>query len=191
MPKRSVSTAAAASSQLGTSTHTRASPVRRVSSSSGRCRPTSSPDRVRISTSAVSRPPAWREAPSDEWEGGPPGRSRAHHSGMAEELPAAPREIGERAANVLAPESALFEDLDAAGFGDAMRQVLRAGATHPLVPGQAALRLTADLAQVPAATMAQWMGRPVDPPVPVDPKDRRFADVAWQENPLFYALRLV
>ena len=110
---------------------------------------------------------------------------------MAEELPAAPREIGERAANVLAPESALFEDLDAAGFGDAMRQVLRAGATHPLVPGQAALRLAADLAQVPAVTMAQWMGRPVDPPVPVDPKDRRFADVAWQENPLFYALRLV
>ena len=36
------------------------------------------------------------------------------------------RDIAERAAGVLGPESDLFGDLDAAGFGDALRRALRA-----------------------------------------------------------------
>ena len=39
---------------------------------------------------------------------------------MAPELPETLREVAERAANVLAPEADLFEDTDAAGFGDAL-----------------------------------------------------------------------
>jgi polyhydroxyalkanoate synthase len=101
-----------------------------------------------------------------------------------------PRDVGERAAGVLAPESELFEDLDAAGFGEALAKAMRAGATNPLIPGQAAIQLFADLARVPLATAAQWLGREVEPPVPVDPKDRRFADPAWSTNPWFYGVRL-
>ena len=101
-----------------------------------------------------------------------------------------PREVGERAANALAPESGLFEDMDAAGFGGALAQVLKFGAAHPAVPGQAAMRMAADLARVPLVTAAAWLGRPVEPPVPIDAKDRRFADPAWTGNPLFYGVRL-
>ena len=109
---------------------------------------------------------------------------------MAQDPTETPTEIGERAANVLAPESSLFEDLDAAGFGGALAKVLRAGVAHPAVPGQVALSLAADLARVPLVAAAAWVGRPVDPPVPVDAKDRRFADPAWSSNPLFYGVRL-
>jgi polyhydroxyalkanoate synthase subunit PhaC len=109
---------------------------------------------------------------------------------MAQDQSETPREVGERAANVLAPESSLFEHVDSAGFGEALAKVLRAGVTHPLVPGQVAMRLAADLARVPFVTAASWLGREVDPPVPLDPKDRRFADPAWNNNPWFYGVRL-
>jgi polyhydroxyalkanoate synthase len=109
---------------------------------------------------------------------------------MAEQQFPTPRDVGEEAANVLAPESSQFEDLDAAGFGAALAKVLRSGVTRPLAPGQVAMRLAADLARVPLVTAASWLGRPVEPPVPVDPKDRRFADSAWAENPIFQSVRL-
>jgi len=109
---------------------------------------------------------------------------------MAEQESPAPRDVGEHAANVLAPESSQFEDLDAAGFGAALAQVVRAGAAQPVVPGQVAMRLAADLARVPLAAAASWLGLSVEPPVPVDPKDRRFADPAWTDNPYFSGVRL-
>src|SRR3954462_11457601 len=109
---------------------------------------------------------------------------------MAEEMPVTPRDVGERAAGVLAPESELFEDLDAAGFGEALAKAMRASANKPLIPGQAAIPLFAGLARGPPATAAQGLGREVEPPVPVDPKDRRFADPAWSTNPWFYGVRL-
>lgn len=99
-------------------------------------------------------------------------------------------EVGERAAGALAPESDLFEDLDAAGLGEALVQVARAYAGRPLLSASAAVQLSADLAQVPLAATAQWLGRPIDPPTELDPKDRRFADPAWTGNPFFYGTRL-
>jgi polyhydroxyalkanoate synthase len=109
---------------------------------------------------------------------------------MAQELPESSREVAERAAGVLGPESDLFEDMDAAGFGDALRQALRSTLTSPMVPMQAATRLATDLAQIPLVAAARWLGRPAEPPVQVDPKDRRFADPAWSTNPAFYSVRL-
>jgi polyhydroxyalkanoate synthase len=109
---------------------------------------------------------------------------------VAQDLTQTPKEVGERAANSLAPESGLFEDMDAAGFGAALAEVAKAGVAHPLVPGQVAMRFAADLARVPLVTASAWLGRPVAPPVPVDAKDRRFADPAWTANPLFHGLRL-
>jgi len=91
---------------------------------------------------------------------------------------------------VLAPESGMFEDLDAAGFGGALAEVLRSGAANPIAPGQVAMRLASDLVRIPLVSAAAWLGLPVDAPVPVDAKDRRFADPAWTDNPLFHGLRL-
>src|SRR5687767_13847922 len=99
-------------------------------------------------------------------------------------------DLGERAAGVLGPESDLFEHVDAAGLGDALRQVVQASLTSPGAPAQAALRLATDLARIPLVAGAHWLGREMEPPVPVNPKDRRFADPAWTGNPAFYALRL-
>jgi polyhydroxyalkanoate synthase subunit PhaC len=101
-----------------------------------------------------------------------------------------PGDLAERAAGVLGPESGVFADMDSAGLGDALRQVARASLTSPAALTSAAVRLAGDLARVPIVSAARWLGSDVEPPVPVDPKDRRFADPAWTTNPAFYALRL-
>ena len=109
---------------------------------------------------------------------------------MAQQSPEPAPEVADRAVGVLAPETDLFEDLDAAGFGAALAGALRANLTHPLVPLRAAARLSTDLARIPMVATARWFGRDLEPPVPVDPKDRRFSDPAWDTNPVFYSLRL-
>jgi polyhydroxyalkanoate synthase subunit PhaC len=109
---------------------------------------------------------------------------------MAQQSPEPEPEVADRAVGVLAPETDLFEDLDAAGFGAALASALRANLTHPLVPLRAAARLSTDLARIPLVATARWFGRDLEPPVPVDPKDRRFSDPAWDTNPVFYSLRL-
>src|SRR4051794_41844604 len=112
------------------------------------------------------------------------------HVPMTQDDRATSRDVGERAANVLGPESSMFEDLDAAGFGDALGRVIRSGLTNPFTSGLAAMRLATDLARIPLVTAAAWPGHEVPPPVPVDPKDRRFADPAWTNNPVFQSVRL-
>ena len=64
------------------------------------------------------------------------------------------REVAERAAGVLGPESDLFEDLDAAGFGDALSQALRSSLGDPALPAQARGGATTprELAPEPART---------------------------------------
>jgi poly[(R)-3-hydroxyalkanoate] polymerase subunit PhaC len=108
---------------------------------------------------------------------------------MAEELPASPRDVAERAASVLGPESDLFEDLDAAGFGEALARAVAASLNRPLGPVGAALRLAGDLTRIPLVAATRWLGSEVEPPVPVDPKDRRFADPAWSASPAYYSVR--
>ena len=100
------------------------------------------------------------------------------------------REIAERAAGVLGPESDLFEDLDSAGFGEALTKALQSSLSNPAAPARASLQLFTDLAQIPMVAATRWFGREIDTPVPVDPKDRRFADPAWSTNPWFYGMRL-
>jgi polyhydroxyalkanoate synthase len=100
------------------------------------------------------------------------------------------REMAERAAGALGPESDLFEDLDAAGFGDALSKAVQSILSNPVTPVRAWLQLTTDLAQIPMVAATRWFGREIDSPVPVDPKDRRFADPAWSTNPFFYGVRL-
>ena len=54
----------------------------------------------------------------------------------------------------------------------------------------AAVQLANDLARIPVVAGAKAIGTDLEPPVPVDPKDRRFGDPAWSGNPLFYGTRL-
>jgi polyhydroxyalkanoate synthase subunit PhaC len=100
------------------------------------------------------------------------------------------RDLAERAAGVLAPESGLVQDMDAAGFGDALLRAIRASVTNPMEPARAAVQLATDLARIPFVAGAKAVGAEMEPPVAVDPKDRRFADPAWSGNPLFYGTRL-
>ncbi|MGS0684671.1 PHA/PHB synthase family protein [Nakamurella sp. GG22] len=109
---------------------------------------------------------------------------------MAPELPESLRDVAERAAGVLGPESAIFEDLDAAGFSAALSKALGSAVTHPVVPVKSAVRLATDLAKIPVVAGAKWLGKDITPPVEVDPKDRRFAAPAWESNPAYYSIRL-
>jgi len=109
---------------------------------------------------------------------------------MAPELPESLREVAERAASVLAPETELFEDMDAAGFAQALTQSLRSALARPATPARSAVRFATDLVKIPFVAGVRWLGRDIDPPVEVDPKDRRFAAPAWATNPIFYSIRL-
>ncbi len=109
---------------------------------------------------------------------------------MAPELPESLREVAERAASVLAPETDVFEDVDVAGFGESLIKALRTSLRSPAAPVRSALHLAGDLAKIPVAAGARWLGRDIPPPVEVNAKDRRFASAAWQDNPAYYSLRM-
>ena len=98
-------------------------------------------------------------------------------------------EIGDRAAEALAPESDLFEDQDIPQFAKAFGAAALGAATRPTSVAVAATRCMLDLARIPPTAVARWFGAEVPPPLPMEGKDRRFADPAWSENPAFFALR--
>ena len=101
-----------------------------------------------------------------------------------------PRDLGEHAASVLAPETDLLADPDIAGLAQALATVFRGALEHPAEANQAWLRYATSLWQIPAIAMSSWLGTTIEPPVPLNPKDRRFADRAWSANPAFYSLRM-
>ncbi len=101
-----------------------------------------------------------------------------------------PLDVAEEAASVLAPESELFANADMVGFGQALAQALRGAGASPGPTSGAALRLAGDLARIPLVAVNRWFGGGAEPPVEVNPKDRRFADPAWNDNPAFYSTRL-
>ena len=96
---------------------------------------------------------------------------------------------GEQAAAVLAPEVDLVARVDSADFGRSMATALRGAAGHPAEVAAATLRFASSLARLGPAAVRLWLGSPGAPPLPVDPKDRRFADPAWEANPGYFALR--
>ena len=101
-----------------------------------------------------------------------------------------PWDVADRAASVLAPESDLLESADVAEFGRALELTLKAVAAQPAVAVGAVVTSATRLASIPALSMARWFGAKIEMPVAVDPKDRRFADPTWNDNPYFYSLRM-
>ena len=101
-----------------------------------------------------------------------------------------PGEQAENAASVLAPEIDFLADPDVAGLGRSLAMVLRGAMENPAAVTQAWLRYALHLAEIPPVALSSWMGTAATPPVQLNPKDRRFADRTWSENPAFYSLRM-
>ncbi len=99
-----------------------------------------------------------------------------------------PLERAEHAASVLAPETGLLADPDVAGLGRSLAMVFRGALSNPVEAAQAGLRYAACLAQIPGVSLSKWLGGEMPPPVQLNPKDRRFADRTWSQNPAFYSL---
>jgi polyhydroxyalkanoate synthase subunit PhaC len=98
-------------------------------------------------------------------------------------------EVADRAANVLAPESAEFSSPDVADLGKALAMAVR-GSFADGGGVDATARFWTRMATIPGLVLGRWLGQDVTPAVDVDAKDRRFTDPAWTGNPAFYSLRL-
>src|SRR4051812_45138263 len=101
-----------------------------------------------------------------------------------------PWEVADQAAGALAPESGLVGDTDVAELGRAMALAVGRAISNPAAGLDAVARLSGRLAPIPAVALSRWMGGRPTAPVDLNPKDRRFLDPAWTDNPLFYGLRL-
>jgi polyhydroxyalkanoate synthase len=93
------------------------------------------------------------------------------------------------ASEVLAPETGLFGGVDTADFGRSVLSVLARATTRPDQVTEAWLEFGNAMARAWPVAAARWFGSDMEPPVPLDPKDRRFADPTWDGNPAFFALR--
>ncbi|HKG49387.1 MAG TPA: alpha/beta fold hydrolase [Actinomycetales bacterium] len=101
-----------------------------------------------------------------------------------------PWDVADQAASALAPESGLVNDTDVAELGRAMGLVMTKAMKNPAAGLDAIARLSGRLAPIPAVALSRWLGGRPTAPVDLNPKDRRFLDAAWTDNPMFYALRL-
>ena len=99
------------------------------------------------------------------------------------------RQVGADASEVLGPESSVFAQVDPVDFGSSVLSVLGRAGGHPDEFGSAWLRFGAAVAGAGPAAVARWLGSDREPPVPVDERDKRFADPAWDANPGWFALR--
>jgi poly[(R)-3-hydroxyalkanoate] polymerase subunit PhaC len=100
-----------------------------------------------------------------------------------------PEREGETAASALGPEAPLFTDNDPALFGKALAAAALAATRHPLTGASLAMQLGAKLVNTGMAAGSRLWGTPAAGPVPVDPRDKRFTDPAWEDNPAFWAIR--
>ncbi|MDN5861676.1 MAG: alpha/beta fold hydrolase, partial [Pseudonocardia sp.] len=100
-----------------------------------------------------------------------------------------PSEVAEAAARILAPEIGLLADVDEALLGRALLAVAAGGAPPTTTVGGLVAEAAGQAGRITSATVGRLLGRDAPAPIEVDPKDRRFADPTWQDNPLFFGLR--
>src|SRR5512132_2430766 len=97
--------------------------------------------------------------------------------------------VAERAAEALGPEAGLVASVDPVSLARAMAEVGAGLARHPFGGALAGLRYAAGLAATGAVGAARFLGAQTSPPIPPPAGDRRFADTAWDDNPLFFGLQ--
>jgi polyhydroxyalkanoate synthase subunit PhaC len=91
-------------------------------------------------------------------------------------------------AEVPEPEARLPDSADPIAFGQALSDVVAGVVSHPVDAGLAWLRYATDLATVGSTALARALGADCEGPFSPEPKDRRFADPAWQDNPAYFGL---
>ncbi|TMK51624.1 MAG: hypothetical protein E6G66_05410, partial [Actinobacteria bacterium] len=96
---------------------------------------------------------------------------------------------GNGTAAAVGPEADLFARQDPLSLIPTMRKLGAALAANPAAVWEAGTRLSGRLAASTAGMMARALGVKPQPELQPDPKDRRFKDPAWDENPVFFAER--
>lgn len=81
-----------------------------------------------------------------------------------------------------------YGSVDPLGFMRSLGEVGKGLVEHPARAGEAWTRFAGDIVLAAAATGARVFGADVEGPAQQAPKDRRFADPAWQQNPAYYFL---
>ena len=89
----------------------------------------------------------------------------------------------------LAPEAGLVVDPDPVLFGRALAATAIAVARQPLKGAELTVRLATELAGTGLAAVGRALGSSTTGPLPIDPKDKRFTDPAWEANPVYFAIR--
>lgn len=79
--------------------------------------------------------------------------------------------------------------VDPLGWAPAVVAVAGRAVRNPQDVAAASTTYASRLVQIPAAAVRVFQEPETDPPVPVDPRDKRFADASWRENPAFFALQ--
>ncbi len=95
---------------------------------------------------------------------------------------------GADAAGALGPEAGLFAGADDALFGRALGTLSLNLVRHPAPAVAAGLGFSGSLLGTVGATGRRWLGRAAPGPFG-SPKDKRFTDPAWEDNPAFYGMR--
>jgi polyhydroxyalkanoate synthase len=98
-------------------------------------------------------------------------------------------EAAEQAAGALGPEGNALATSDPVEFGRSLLMVLTRAMTRPMEVSAATWSYAMAMAQVWPASVGRLLRWRTQPPLPEDPKDRRFADPAWSSQPGFFALR--
>jgi polyhydroxyalkanoate synthase len=99
-----------------------------------------------------------------------------------------PEEIGLLATEALGPEVALLADLDTAGFARALGEVGIALTQRRAQVLQCTTRYWAAVMAVGGSALVRSFGVHIGGPLAPDPRDRRFQDASWQQNPAFFAI---
>jgi poly[(R)-3-hydroxyalkanoate] polymerase subunit PhaC len=96
---------------------------------------------------------------------------------------------GNGTAAAVGPEADLFARQDPLSLIPTMRRLGAALAANPAAVWEASARFSGRLAASTAGMMARALGARPQPELQPDPKDRRFKDPAWDENPVFFGER--
>ena len=99
------------------------------------------------------------------------------------------RAAGEDAMAALAPEAGLFARLDPVNLSSSLLAVAGRAALNPVATSSALWQFGSALAGIGPEAAARWAGRDEDDHGHTAlSRDKRFADPAWQENPVFFAI---
>ena len=112
--------------------------------------------------------------------------AEAGFAGSVRSLTAASADAAFFAANALGPEAGGLFDLDPALFGRALAGAAAGAARHPMAAAGAGVNCAVALTRATFATALRSLGCSAPGPATPDDSDHRFADPAWEENPIFF-----